>query len=125
MENKILVLGVVLLALVFVFGCLGTQNKQPQVNKTPSGTGAGTSVKFDITIANFAFDPQNATVNVGNTVVWTNTDAAAHKIVEDNGLFESGAIQKDGSFTYTFDKTGTYTYHCSIHPSMTGKIVVQ
>jgi plastocyanin len=80
-----------------------------------------TAVKID----NFVFSPNPVTVPVGSTIRWTNQDDIPHNVVSDDKSFKSKALDTDETFTYTFTKPGTYTYFCSIHPKMTGKIVVQ
>lgn len=82
---------------------------------------AETAVKID----NFIFSPNPITVAAGTTVRWTNQDDIPHNIVSDDKSFKSKALDTDETFAYTFTKPGTYTYFCSIHPKMTGKIVVQ
>lgn len=79
----------------------------------------------EVKIGNFSFEPQTLTVPVGTTVTWTNRDDIPHTIVSTDGVFKSKVRDTDESFSYTFTKAGTYTYFCSIHPKMTGKIVVQ
>lgn len=91
---------------------------------TGGGVTTTTSVKFDVKIENFAFNPQNATILAGNTVVWTNNDKVTHDVTIDNGLFDHD-ITPGESFSYTFTEKGTYGYHCDIHTGMTGTIVVQ
>jgi len=87
----------------------------------PKGT-SGTVVKID----NFSFSPATITVPVGTTVRWTNADDIPHTVVsDDKTTFKSKALDTDEQFTYTFTKPGTYSYFCSIHPKMTGTIVVQ
>jgi plastocyanin len=78
----------------------------------------------DVTIANFSFQPQTLTVAVGTTVTWTNGDDIPHTVTSDDGVFKSKARDSGEKFSYTFDKAGTYLYHCSIHPKMTGRVVV-
>lgn len=78
----------------------------------------------EATIDNFSFRPQTLTVAVGTTVTWTNRDDIPHTVVSDDGVFKSKARDTDEKFSYTFDKAGTYPYHCSIHPKMTGQVVV-
>jgi plastocyanin len=80
-----------------------------------------------VSIDNFAFAPQTITVAAGTTVTWTNHDDEGHTVVSDDSpaLFKSAGLDTDDSFTFTFAKAGTYKYHCSIHPRMTGTIVVQ
>ncbi len=76
-------------------------------------------------IDNFSFGPQTLTVSVGTTVVWTNRDDIPHTVVSTEGVFKSKVRDTDEMFSYTFTKAGTYPYFCSVHPKMTGKVVVQ
>ena len=78
-----------------------------------------------VKIDNFSFGPQTLTVPVGTTVTWTNRDDIPHTIVSTDGVFKSKVRDTDETFSYTFTKAGTYTYFCSVHPKMTGKIIVQ
>src|ERR1041385_1632111 len=80
-----------------------------------------TEVKID----NFVFAPNPVTVPAGTTIRWTNRDDIPHNVVAEDKSFKSKVMDTDESFAYTFSKPGTYTYFCSIHPKMTGKIVVQ
>jgi plastocyanin len=78
-----------------------------------------------ISASNFMFSPTSLTVSAGATVTWTNMDDEPHTVVSDTGLFRSGAMDSNESFSFEFDKPGTYHYTCSIHPRMVGTIVVQ
>jgi plastocyanin len=78
-----------------------------------------------IVMKDFMFVPMALTVNSGSTVTWANTDDEPHTVVSDAGLFRSGAIDTNESFSFKFDKPGTYHFTCSIHPRMVGTIVVQ
>ena len=78
-----------------------------------------------VTIDNFSFGPQTLTVPVGATVTWVNRDDIPHTSVSIDGLFKSKVMDTDDKFSYTFAKAGTYPYYCTIHPKMTGKVVVQ
>ena len=82
---------------------------------------AAATVKID----NFVFGPQTLTVPVGTTVTWTNSDDIPHTSVSTDGVFKSKVLDTDEKFSYTFTKAGTYPYYCTIHPKMTGKVVVQ
>jgi plastocyanin len=85
----------------------------------PSATNVG--VKID----NFSFGPQIVTVPVGATVTWTNSDDIPHTAVSTDDVFKSKVMDTDEKFSYTFTKAGTYMYYCTIHPKMTGTIVVK
>jgi plastocyanin len=78
-----------------------------------------------VNIDNFVFGPQTLTVPVGATVTWTNKDDIPHTSVSTDGVFKSKVLDTDEKFSYTFTKAGTYPYYCTIHPKMTGKVVVQ
>jgi plastocyanin len=84
---------------------------------------ATTEVKID----NFSFGPGTLTVAVGTTVTWTNRDDIPHTIVstDDPKAFKSKVLDTDEKFSFTFSNAGTYPYFCSIHPKMTGKVIVQ
>ena len=79
-----------------------------------------------VTIGNFTFGPAVLTVKAGTTVTWTNGDDIPHTVVsDDKTTFRSKVLDSDDSFSFTFSKPGTYPYFCSIHPHMTGKVVVK
>ncbi len=79
----------------------------------------------EVKIDNFNFGTVALTVAVGTTVTWTNRDDIPHTIVSTNGAFKSKVLGKDEQFSYRFAKAGTFPYVCSIHPKMTGKVVVR
>jgi plastocyanin len=83
------------------------------------------AVNAAVKIDNFVFGPQTLTVPVGATVTWTNSDDIPHTSVSTEGVFKSKVLDTDEKFSYTFTKAGTYPYYCTIHPKMTGKVVVQ
>ena len=115
-----------LLLLVFASGC--TQAKQAGVTatQTPVQTQATQqTASNDISVKDFAFQPSELTINKGESVIWTNFDAANHIIRENTGLFESAKLNQGQSYSYKFETAGTYEYHCTIHPNMVGKIIVR
>jgi plastocyanin len=77
-----------------------------------------------VTIQNFAFGPASLSVAVGTTVTWTNSDSAPHTATADDGSFDSSSIAPGATFSQAFDTAGTFAYHCSLHPNMTGTIEV-
>jgi plastocyanin len=94
----------------------------------PVGTvtsAATTAQAVQVVMKNRAYDPQQVTVKVGDTVSWVNQDSPNHDVVADNGEFKSELFGNGGSFSFTFTKAGTYPYHCSIHPGMVGTVIVQ
>jgi plastocyanin len=79
-----------------------------------------------IEIKDFAFNPQTITVKAGETITWINRDEEPHTIVSVEKQFKkSSALDTDQEFTITVGAPGTYTYYCSVHPKMTGTIVVE
>ena len=79
----------------------------------------------EVKVDNFSFGPATLTVAVGTTVTWTNRDDIPHTIVSTDKAFKSKVLDTDEKFSFTFSKAGTYPYFCSIHPKMTGSVVVQ
>jgi plastocyanin len=71
-----------------------------------------------------AFNPSTITVAAGTTITWTNKDAIAHTVTSDNKLFDSGSIGSNGTYSFTFATAGTFSYHCTVHPTMTASVTV-
>jgi plastocyanin len=82
---------------------------------------------MEVKIDNFSFGPTTLTVPVGATVTWTNRDDIPHTVVstDDSKTFKSKVLDTDEKFSFTFSRAGTFPYFCSIHPKMTGKVIVQ
>ena len=119
-----------ILLLVLATGCAtsyATPTMSVMTTPTAGPTGGTTLTPAQtgdqVTIQNFAFDPIVLTVTVGTTVTWTNKDSAGHRPTFAD--FASGTLATGDTFQHTFDTAGTFDYHCSIHPSMTGKIIVK
>jgi len=87
--------------------------------------GAQGSATNQVKVDNFSFAPAALTVPAGTTVTWENRDDIPHTVVSDDKVFKSKVLDTDEKFSYTFSKPGTYAYFCSIHPKMTGKVVVR
>jgi plastocyanin len=108
--KKIPVIIITMLALViFISRC----------SKTASPTGNA------VWMQNMAFTPSTLTVPVNTTVTWTNKDPMAHTVTSNSGLFSSGNVNPNATYSFQFTTAGTYPYHCTIHPYMTGTIIVQ
>jgi Icc protein len=90
----------------------------------PLKAAAGTA-KQQVTIDNFSFKPRSLTVPVGATVTWINHDDVPHTVVSTKKRFASPTLDTDGRFSYRFTAAGTYAYYCSVHPTMTGTVVVK
>jgi plastocyanin len=91
----------------------------------PGAPLAGAVNSAAIQIDNFHYSPPTLVVASGTTVTWTNDDDEAHSVREKDGKFKSAALDTDDKFSQTFAAPGEYEYFCSIHPYMTGKIVVK
>lgn len=80
-----------------------------------------------VTIKNLSFSPMSITVKKGTTVTWTNQDSPTHTVTSDNGsatVFDSKSLDSGKTFSFTFNNTGTFNYHCNIHSSMMGTVTV-
>ncbi len=79
----------------------------------------------NIEISGFAFSPATMTISVGDTVTWTNMDIMSHTVTSDSGTeLGSSSFGKGGTYSHTFSTPGTFAYHCSIHSSMKGTVIV-
>jgi len=106
-------------ALMMLSGCTEQVQIAPnmtQVNQSEAGSAS-------IVIKNFAFDPAAITISKGTTVIWMNKDSVSHT-VSGTG-FESGTLPPGQSYNFTFTEPGSFSYHCSIHTTMKGTVVVQ
>jgi len=81
--------------------------------------------EVEVKIDNFSFGPQSLSVSPGTKVTWKNRDDIPHTVVSTEGVFKSRVLDTDETFSFTFDKPGTYPYFCSVHPKMTGQVVVK
>ncbi|HTW97027.1 MAG TPA: cupredoxin family copper-binding protein [Candidatus Methylomirabilis sp.] len=100
-----------------------TPTSAPTPTPTPTPPPTTQPQISPVSIQNFSFNPSSLTVSVGTTVVWTNNDPVPHQIGSDS--FNSSPLSQGGTFSHKFTTAGTYDYHCTIHPSMTGTITVQ
>ena len=100
-----------LLAMLWMTALVATAADAPEPNR--------------IVVKDFMFMPNSLTIKAGSSVTWANLDDEPHTVVSDAGLFRSGAMDTNESFSFKFDKPGTYHFTCSIHPRMVGTIVVQ
>lgn len=105
-----------LLVLLLLCGGIGTSfstaaQQQPAVK--------------EVTIDNFSFGPMDLTIPAGTQVTWINKDDVPHVVMSVDKKFKSKALDTDDKFSFTFQEAGTYEYFCSVHPKMTGKIIVK
>jgi len=78
----------------------------------------------EVFIQGMAFTPSTINVTAGTTITWTNNDGVAHTVTSNTGLFDSGTINPNGTYSHLFSTAGTFPYKCTIHPSMTASVVV-
>jgi plastocyanin len=137
--NKLLV-AIIIVAVLAIGGIFAinhnsnTNNQQPSTSQnnpnsnSASSSSSGQSSTGTINIANMMFTPSQISIAKGGTVTWTNNDSTTHTVVDDLsnvGGPASGNIAPGSTYSFTFNKTGSFQYHCSIHPSMRGTIVVK
>jgi plastocyanin len=101
----------------------------PATSSTPpyGGQPSTPAAANAVTIRNFAFSPPTLTVKAGTKVTWTNTDPDAHTVTSKQGSggpLQSAALATNDTYSYTFDKPGSYPYFCTIHPFMTATVEV-
>ena len=86
---------------------------------------APTKPEAEVKIDNFTFGPQRVTVKAGTTVTWVNEDDIPHTVAATGKEFKSKVLDTDDKYSFTFTTPGTFEYFCSLHPHMTGTIVVE
>ncbi|HEY3199490.1 MAG TPA: plastocyanin/azurin family copper-binding protein [Actinomycetes bacterium] len=107
-------------------GTSSSASSTPASTATPtSGGSAAASGGSTVEIANFMFTPMTLTVSAGTTVTWKFDDSTPHTVAADDNSFMSPPMSKGQTYTHTFATAGTVKYHCSIHPFMTGVVVVK
>jgi len=82
------------------------------------------AMSAQVHVANFTFQQPTITVKVGTTVTWTNDDDIPHTVVAVDRSFKSKVLDTGDRFSFTFAKPGEFAYFCSLHPHMTGKVIV-
>ncbi|MDO8668292.1 MAG: cupredoxin family copper-binding protein [bacterium] len=124
--KKIIWLGIFFIAILALSGCSLYENNQtvaPRPAQTARQPEVSTNNAITVNIENFSFNSNSVTIKKGTTVTWINNDSAPHEIKSTG--FNSEILSKDQSFSFTFNEAGTFGYSCSIHPSMTGEIIVE
>jgi plastocyanin len=94
--------------------------------QTPAGSAASASVTAanQVQIQDFSFAPPTLSVKVGARVTWTNGGPSNHTVTANDGSFDSGPLQRNANFSFTFSKAGSVTYHCTVHPTMQATVTV-
>lgn len=124
---KVIILLLLPVIAIFASGCIEEQNSaNPKLNQTVSENKTNT-----IIIKDFDYDPSTLKIKAEVVIIWMNEGSYAHTVTakghtsKTKGVFDSGALNKGQSFSYTFKEAGTFEYYCTIHPSMKGKIEVE
>jgi plastocyanin len=86
--------------------------------------GQSTPKVWSVAIEDFYFEPADAAIQPGDTITWVNEGNHPHTVTSGDGPFDSEVLNPGDSFSVAFTKAGTFTYHCEIHPSMTGSVTV-
>jgi plastocyanin len=111
--------------LVISYSCSKSTAYNTPNNGNTGGTGdTGGPGPNQVFIQSLAFNPASITVTAGTTITWTNKDGIAHTITSDSNAFDSGSVKSGGTFSFTFATAGSYSYHCTIHPSMVASVTV-
>lgn len=113
---------IISLALFQVLGCHNTATG-PYGQTTMNG--GSNSAPNTVTIAGMSFSPATLTIAKNATVTWVNNDNVTHTSTSDNNVWNTGSIGTGTSKANVFSVSGTYSYHCAVHPMMTGTIIVQ
>jgi plastocyanin len=113
------------LRVLVVKGCLTVTLLAALLTLSSLATAApGTAATEDVAIVDFAFAPQIIVLEDDSTIAWENTGTVAHTVTATDGSFDSGSLAPSATFEHIFDEPVTLSYRCTIHPSMTGTIVV-
>lgn len=128
-SGALIILGIVLLLAggVYLLTSQPVSNNVPPASSptTTPPASTGSPQTYNIDIAGFAFAPSTLNVKVGDVVIWTNSDSVNHRIISDSGTeLQSSSMANGQTYTHTFSTAGTFAYHCSIHPTMKGTIIV-
>ncbi|OGO20930.1 MAG: hypothetical protein A2Z15_00685 [Chloroflexi bacterium RBG_16_50_11] len=99
-----------------------SQSSSPTAPATTTQTAPGATV--EVIIKDLAFLPSTITVAAGTTVTWINQDSVLHTATSVTGVFDSGTMSKNDSFSFTFSEKGNFKYFCTFHPFMTGTVIV-
>jgi amicyanin len=119
----VIVIAVIVGFIVMKYPMTTLTNPTPNPNPSPSQSPTGTT--YNIAISGFSFSPASLSIKAGDTVIWTNQDSVPHTVTSDSGSeLNSPTFGKGKTYSHTFTTTGTYNYHCTIHPNMKATIIV-
>ena len=119
MRRSSFVAPLLIVASLMLAPAAGAQQEEDQ-----GGAATTAPNSWQVSIGDFFFDPADAAVGAGDSIVFVNEGQDAHTVTSDDGQFDSGTLNPGESYTVTFEGEGTITYHCSIHPEMVGSVTV-
>ena len=131
MNKTLFIVTFFVISALIISGCSSSKTQVKQEPTMPTAANPTTitpttpSSTDSVTIKDFKFTPNQVNVKAGAKITWTNQDGANHIVAFDDNSFMSDELANGDTVTFTFDKKGTYTYHCGIHPSMKGTVVVE
>jgi plastocyanin len=113
------IVSVFIIAAIVFASCGKSGGGYGSNSNTPASSGN------TVSIVNMSFSPANLSVSAGTAVTWTNNDAMTHTVTSDGGIFDSGNLAAGKTYSRVFATAGSYPYHCTIHPGMTGTVTVK
>lgn len=116
---------VLIAASLFAAVCAGLFAARAGLRAVILEPDAAEGQSYTITIKDFDFTPRDLTIPAGSKVTWINKDEEPHKVAEADDKFKSGALDTDEHFTHVFKSAGKFEFFCTLHPRMTGHIVVE
>jgi len=121
LTNKARIISFFILTILMVSGCVTTDHNVQLVNITHFND---TTTHIKVEIRSLFYTPPIVSIANGTTVAWTNRDSIQHTVTSMVGTFDSGAINQDSTYSYTFNQTGAFEYSCTIHKDMPHGIVI-
>lgn len=112
-------------ALAMMASCSNSSTNPSNPGSTGDSSSAAVTIPLSDAYGQTTFDPHSVNISAGGQVQFSNTDSIEHHPTADDGSWNGDLTASGGAFSKTFATAGTYTYHCSIHPNMTGTIVVK
>ena len=127
-KSRVLAVGVAAIMTIGLGACGGSSGSSGSSDNGAAGVPGGSDAKLTATVdvADSVFKPKEIDVAAGGTVTWKWSGEETHNVVSDDGSSEKyeSESQTSGTFKHTFDKAGTYKYHCTLHEGMTGTVKV-
>ena len=122
MKKAIISLSVMTVLAMVLIAC--SSSAAPAESSSKPAAAQSSSGSAEVVMSGFKFQPAELTVKMGTKVTFTNNDSAGHDVVASDGSFKSDTLSKGQTFSMVFDKEGTFSYVCTFHPGMEGKIIV-